>query len=70
MAWNVDFGDCCGVVSDTAANMNLFGKILEDGYDIPHHYCIDHILQLTAKLALKYDTKKKALWDNCEIEAL
>jgi hypothetical protein len=42
------------VVSDTASNMNGMGKILERG-NVPHLYCTDHLLQLTAKLA--YDDK-------------
>lgn len=52
------FGDCgfteglkvVAVVSDTTGNMNKFGRLLEDK-DIPHLYCADHMLQLTAKLA-------------------
>ena len=38
------------VVSDTTSNMNKFGTLLEK-LDIPHIYCTDHVLQLTAKNA-------------------
>jgi hypothetical protein len=41
--------------------------MLKEDYFIPHHYCIDHILQLVATPAFKCDTKKK---DSGEIEAL
>ena len=43
------------VVSDTTGNMNLFGKILE-AHNIPHIYCTDHVLQLTAKQAFNDDS--------------
>ena len=33
-------------VTDTAANMNLAGQLMSR----PHHYCADHVLELTAKL--------------------
>lgn len=36
------------VVSDTTGNMNKFGMILEE-MNVPHLYCADHVLQLTAK---------------------
>jgi hypothetical protein len=45
--WVIKFEDCVGVVSNTAANMNSFRQMLEKKYGIPHHYCINHILQLT-----------------------
>ena len=38
------------VVSDTTANMNLFGQILKD-INVPHIYCTDHIIQCTTKKA-------------------
>lgn len=40
------------VVSDTTANMNLFGELLEK-QNIPHIYCTDHVIQCTAKMAFK-----------------
>ena len=33
-------------VTDTAASMNLAGQLMNR----PHHYCADHVLELTAKL--------------------
>jgi hypothetical protein len=38
------------VVSDTTGNMNKFGMKLEE-QNIPHIYCTDHVIQLTAKKA-------------------
>jgi len=42
--------DClCCIVSDSAGNMNCFGTLLShDKPTIAHHYCIDHLLHLTA----------------------
>lgn len=37
------------VTTDTTANMNKFGMLLEER-GVTHVYCIDHVLQLTAKL--------------------
>jgi hypothetical protein len=40
---------CC--VTDTAANMNAFGTSISSWQQCPfvkHHYCADHLLQLTA----------------------
>ena len=45
-----DMVNISAVVSDTTGNMNKFGKMLED-LNIPHIYCTDHVLQLTAKIA-------------------
>lgn len=38
------------VVTDTTGNMNLFGQMLED-LKIPHIYCTDHVLHLSARKA-------------------
>ena len=45
------------VVTDTTGNMNKFGLFLED-LEIPHIYCTDHVLQLSAKIAY-YDKDMK-----------
>ena len=42
--------------TDTTANMNKFGVLLEDR-GVSHLYCTDHVLQLTAKLC--YEKKNK-----------
>ena len=42
------------VVSDSAANMVSFGRMIESA-QIPHVCCTDHIIQLTAKLAFGDD---------------
>jgi hypothetical protein len=42
-----DGGNIVAVVSDTAANMNAFGTLL----DCPHNYCVAHVLELTTALA-------------------
>jgi hypothetical protein len=39
---------CMGVVSDTAAVMGTFGRTLTELFNIPHFYCVDHVLELTA----------------------
>jgi len=45
---------CQAWVTDTAANMNTMGILLErDPLNPPHHYCADHILELTTGLAFK-----------------
>jgi hypothetical protein len=49
-SYGLDISKVVALVSDTAANMNVFGKLLA-AKGVPHLYCIDHVLQLTAKLA-------------------
>jgi hypothetical protein len=49
-SYGFEISKVVALVSDTAANMNVFGKSLESK-GIPHLYCIAHVLQLTAKLA-------------------
>jgi hAT family dimerisation domain. len=43
------------VTTDTTANMNSFGKKLEN-HGICHVYCTDHVLQLTCKLCYSQST--------------
>jgi hypothetical protein len=62
-------------VTDTVANMNKFGKQLEEKLHLDHGFCIDHVFQLTAKLAFKSTNgqKRKAngnLPKSDEIDAL
>jgi hypothetical protein len=38
---------CVGVVSDTAPVMGVFGRLLNETFNIPHFYCVDHSLELT-----------------------
>ncbi len=33
--------------------MNLFGQLLQEQFNTPHHYCVDHVLELTTELAFK-----------------
>jgi hypothetical protein len=40
--------------SDTTANMNLFGKKLED-MGVVHVYCTDHVLQYTCRMVYDKD---------------
>ena len=47
------------VVSDTTSNMNKFGELLEER-NLPHIYCTDHVLQLSAKLAFEDKNFKRA----------
>lgn len=49
---NFDKANIIAVVSDTTSNMNKFGMMLEL-LKVPHMYCTDHQLQLTAKKAYK-----------------
>ena len=53
--WGIGKDDLHFVVTDTAANMNSFGVKLELLHGIEHLYCIDHVLQLVAKLAFDAD---------------
>lgn len=43
------------VVTDTAANMNLFGQYLEQETNAQHLYCVDHLLHLVASIV--FDAK-------------
>jgi hypothetical protein len=51
--YGLDVANCVMVVTGTAANMNKFGKRLEEKLHLDHGFCIDHVFQLTAKLAFK-----------------
>jgi hypothetical protein len=51
--WGTDLDNFCGCVIDIADNMNNFGKMLEEKHNILQGYCIDHIMQLTVKMAFK-----------------
>jgi hypothetical protein len=39
------------MTTDTEGKMNAFGVQLYEGFKIEHLYCVDHTIQLTAKLA-------------------
>jgi hypothetical protein len=63
------------VGTDTAVNMKKFGNKLEEKLHLDHGFCIDHVFQLTAKLAFKstHGQKRKSngnLPKSDEIDAL
>jgi hypothetical protein len=48
-SWGLEEKCFVALVTDTASNMNLLGKLMEEKYPATkHHYCADHNLQLTA----------------------
>jgi len=50
-SWGLDRGHFVAAVTDTASNMNSFGRSISSWRDatlLRHHYCADHVLQLTA----------------------
>lgn len=49
--WGLSTMFCVAVVSDSASNMNALGERIMASTSISHHYCSDHILQLTAAKA-------------------
>jgi hypothetical protein len=52
-AWELHRDLFIAIVTDSAANMNLVGKQIErwNAKYVRHHYCVDHVLQLTALIA-------------------
>jgi hypothetical protein len=57
-SWGLDSDLLFSIVTDTASNMNSLGeKIMgwNEGSFVRHHYCADHILQLTAVKAFSGD---------------
>lgn len=46
-SYKLDANKLIATVTDTAPNMNAAGRML----DKPHHYCVDHVLELTTKIA-------------------
>jgi hypothetical protein len=48
LSWQLDINDLMAIVTDSASNMNTFGKALMDDKGVSHHYCVDHIIHLTA----------------------
>ena len=51
--WELHNDSFMAIVTDSAANMNAFGKRIERWGTkyARHHYCVDHVLQLTALIA-------------------
>jgi len=49
--WGLSVQQVPFVVTDTEAKMNAFGVKLEQGKNVAHLYCIDHVLQIVAKIA-------------------
>lgn len=48
-------------VTDTASNMNAFGERIlqwDDAIYLRHHYCVDHVLQLTAVKAYNGEVRR------------
>jgi hypothetical protein len=52
-AWELHRDFFIAIVPDSAANINLVGKQIErwNAKYVMHHYCVDHVLQLTALIA-------------------
>ena len=46
--WGLNIKDVIALVSDSASNMNSLGEKIMLQTTIHHHYCADHILQLSA----------------------
>jgi len=56
VAWGLDKKFFIALVTDTASNMNLLGKMVEERYSkTKHHYCTAHNLQLMAIKAFTGD---------------
>lgn len=57
-AWGLEKRNFIAAVTDTASNMNAFGVSISSWRDaglLRHHYCADHVLQLTAVKAYSAD---------------
>jgi hypothetical protein len=49
-SWTLSEDLFVALVTDTAANMNKLGQLVEEKFpDTIHHYCADHNLQLTSQ---------------------
>jgi hypothetical protein len=61
--WDISMENVPFLVTDTAAAMNLAGIVLQTATEdlIEHVYCLDHVIQLTAKLAFNAKVKGQAL---------
>jgi hypothetical protein len=46
--WGLNIKDVIALVTDSASNMNSLGEKIMPQTTICHHYCADHILQLSA----------------------
>jgi hypothetical protein len=55
--WSLGRDFFMDAVTDSASNMNAFGRTLESwrAKHLRHHYCVDHIFQLTALIAFSGD---------------
>jgi hypothetical protein len=53
VSWELHNDSFMAIITDSAANMNAFGKQIERWGTkyARHHYCVDHVLQLTALIA-------------------
>ena len=62
--WGLEKSFFLCAVTDTASNMNAFGERIlqwEDSTLLRHHYCVDHVLQLTAVKAYSGEVERGAL---------
>lgn len=51
------FNNLSAIVTDSAANMNRYGEsIMRDHPALHHHYCVDHVLHLTALKCFSTDS--------------
>ena len=60
--WGLEKSFFFSAVTDTASNMNAFGeRILQwnEATFLRHHYCADHVLQLTAVKAFSGDVSER-----------
>jgi len=51
--WGLEKDYFMAAVTDSASNMNAFGRTIEGwrAKHLRHHYCVDHVFQLTAIIA-------------------
>jgi hypothetical protein len=54
--WGLNIKDVIALISDSASNMNPLNEKIMSQTTIHHHYCADHILQLSAIEAFSGNT--------------
>lgn len=68
-SWCLEKRRFFAAVTDTASNMNAFGASISSWREavfLRHHYCADHVLQLTAVKAYSGDVERVIIYNDVE----
>jgi hypothetical protein len=70
--WGLENIFFMAVVTDSASNMSAFGRTIEGWHanHLRHHYCVDHVFQLTAIIAFSGNASLENYDDDTSVGCL